>query len=74
MKTRLAISSFSLILTACAVPRYDYVKQGISPQLTVDVASECKYQIGLQKIPAIDRDELLKSCMQAKGFRLKQVN
>lgn len=75
MKKRLAITGFALILSACAAPaRYDYVKEGASEHQKTDALSECQYQIRLNKTPGTEQAELLKLCMQGKGFRLKRVN
>jgi len=50
------------------------VKEGASEHQRTDALSECRYQIRLNKTPASEEAELLKLCMQGKGFRLKRVN
>lgn len=57
------------LLAACAAPQPTWRKVGVSADDTLSAHSECKYQIGLNKIPAEKKDEMLKECMQGKGFR-----
>jgi len=44
-------------------------KPGVSHEDAVSALSECKYQVGLNKVAKSEQNELVKSCMQAKGFR-----
>lgn len=75
MKSTLLIIAIAFTISACATPaRYDYVKEGASERQRTDALSECRYQIRLNKTPATEEVELLKLCMQGKGFRLKRVN
>ena len=76
MKTRLLLAAVVVpLMSACAAPaRYDYVKEGASNFQRTDALSECQYQIRLNKTPSVQEAELLKLCMQGKGFRLKRVN
>jgi len=76
MKTKtLILATIAATLSACASPaRYDYVKEGASDYQRTDALSECQYQIRLNKTPATEQPELLKLCMQGKGFRIKRVN
>lgn len=75
MKTKLLLAVVAVLISACAAPpRYDYVKEGASEFQRTDALSECRYQIRLNKTPATEEAELLKLCMQGKGFRLKKVN
>jgi hypothetical protein len=75
MKNTLLIIAIASAISACATPaRYDYVKEGASEHQRTDALSECRYQIRLNKTPATEEAELLKLCMQGKGFRLKRVN
>lgn len=75
MKNTLLIIAVASAMSACATPaRYDYVKEGASEHQRTDALSECRYQIRLNKTPASEEAELLKLCMQGKGFRLKRVN
>jgi|TARA_X000001388_G_scaffold44707_1_gene31719 hypothetical protein len=57
------------LVTACAAPQPTWRKAGVSADDTVSALSECKYQIGLNKIPEAQQKEMLGQCMQAKGFR-----
>jgi hypothetical protein len=75
MKYQILSIGIALTMSACATPaRYAYVKEGISAHQQTDALSECQYQIKLNKTPAAEQPELLKLCMQGKGFRLKRVN
>lgn len=68
-------SSMALVLAACAAPpKFDWVKEGVSQHEKVNNFSECSYQIKLNKTPVAEQQELLKLCMQGKGFRYRQVN
>ena len=64
----------TLILSACASPRYDYVKNGTTFAQKTDALSECQYQIKLNKTPIPEQAELRNLCMQGKGYRYKLVN
>lgn len=64
----------AVLLSACASPpRYGYAKEGASEYEKTNAASECQYQIRLNKTSAAEAGELTKLCMQGKGFRLKRV-
>ncbi|MFP8779112.1 hypothetical protein [Hydrogenophaga sp. RWCD_12] len=58
-------------LTACASTEQRWAKEGVSDFDTANFISECKFQTGLAKIKGDQAEELLKHCMQAKGFRLR---
>ncbi len=69
MKKIISFSAFALIvLTACA-SHAAWHKDGVSADATKTTLSECRYQIGINKIPAEKQQELLVACMQGKGFR-----
>ena len=75
MKYQFATLGVAFALSACATPaRYDYMKEGASEYQRTDVLSECQYQIRLNKTPPAEQSELLKLCMQGKGFRWKRVD
>lgn len=74
-KTLLVIAvTFSIFGCATEPARYNYVKEGASDHQRTDALSECNYQIRLNKTPAAEQAELLKLCMQGKGFRLRRIN
>ena len=65
----------AVVMSACsAPPKYDWVKEGASDFQRTDALSACQYQIKLNKTPEAQEPELLKLCMQGKGFRNKKVN
>lgn len=75
MKTQRLIIAMIILTGGCAAPpRYEYVKEGASEYQRVDALSECEYQIKLNKTPANEQADLLRLCMQGKGFRLKRIN
>jgi hypothetical protein len=70
----LGVLAFAGLLTACASPpRFDYVRDGATAFEKVNSLSECTYQIKLNKTLPAEQSNLLHLCMQAKGFRYKQV-
>ena len=56
---------------ACSSTRPHWFKEGVSEFDTANFESECKFQTGLAKIKGDQADELVKLCMQGKGFRLR---
>ncbi|MBN8283741.1 hypothetical protein [Zoogloea sp.] len=56
-------------IQGCAAPRGSWKKDGVSADATQTSLSECKYQIGLNKIPAEQQQTLVNQCMQGKGYR-----
>ena len=75
MKTKIVLLCITALVTACATPaRYEYTKEGASEFQRTDAMSECRYQIRLNKTPATEEAELIKLCMQGKGYRIKRVN
>lgn len=64
----LAISTVTLI-AGCASPQPSWRKEGASAEGTRTALSECKYQIGLNKIAEDKQKELISNCMEGKGFR-----
>ena len=75
MQKKYTVFGCAVLLSACAAPpKYDYVKEGVSEHEKTNASSECQYQIRLSKAPVIDAGQLLKLCMQGKGFRLRHVN
>jgi len=67
------VSIFTLALltfvAGCASPQAAWRKDGVSPDGITSALSECKYQVGLNKVPEGERKELITNCMQSKGFR-----
>jgi hypothetical protein len=64
----LAIAAL-VALTACSSNRPQWQKDGVNAFDTANVESECRFQTGLAKIKGDQADELVKLCMQGKGFR-----
>ena len=75
MKSKIVLVFVATVLAACAsAPVFDYVKEGASKHQKTDALSECQYQIKLNKTPVTEQKELIKLCMQGKGYRLKRVD
>jgi hypothetical protein len=67
--------SLAAVLAGCAAPqKFDWVKEGASTHERDTALSECNYQIKLNKAAVTEQSELLKLCMQGKGFRYKKIN
>lgn len=61
----------ALVLTGCASSSKPYWHK---PNATSDDAytqlSECRFQIGLSKIPKKEEEMMVAHCMRGKGYRL----
>ena len=70
----LLIVGLAAFLTACgSPPKYAYVKDGASGEMTQSALSKCEYQIKLEKTPSALQNELRHLCMEGEGYRLKRV-
>ena len=58
-------------LAACSSTKQQWHKEGVSDFDVANFESECKFQTGLAKIKGDQAEELVKLCMQGKGFRLR---
>lgn len=67
--TLLALATFTM--SGCSSTPREWYKEGIQPDDTQTALSECRYQVGLNKIPKGEQEELVKNCMEGKGFRLR---
>ena len=75
MKNLIKAAFLVVFISACAGPaRYAYTKEGASEHQRTDAVSECRYQIKVNKTPATEEAELLKLCMQGKGYRLRRID
>jgi hypothetical protein len=54
-------------VAGCAGPSWH--RDGVSPGNAATALSECKYQVGLNKIAGDKQNELIGHCTQGKGFR-----
>jgi outer membrane murein-binding lipoprotein Lpp len=70
----MTLASTSIYLLGCAAPqKLEWLKEGASKLNTDTANSECTYQIKLNKTEVSEQSELLKLCMQGKGYRLRQM-
>ncbi len=71
--TLLAVLAGTLLLCSCSSDaRKTWVREGATRQDRITAQSECEYQIRLNKTAASEQPELLKLCMQGKGYRLER--
>ena len=70
---RLPLATVALIaliaLAACSSTPRQWHKDGVSDFDVANFESECKFQTGLAKIKGDQAEELVRLCMQGKGFR-----
>jgi len=64
----LAVSAATLI-AGCASPQSSWRKEGVAAEGARSALSECKYQVGLNKVAEDKQKELITNCMEGKGFR-----
>ncbi|NMM08146.1 hypothetical protein [Polaromonas sp.] len=57
------------VSAGCAFNRSSWSKDGVAPDGATNALSECKYQVGLNKIADDKQKDLIADCMQSKGFR-----
>ncbi|MCW9733402.1 hypothetical protein L5B97_07955 [Avibacterium sp. 20-15] len=63
-----------LMATSCAMhpyppmPEEQWYKQGISQEEVRTSKAKCIYDVGMNKVAPTEKDILIISCMQAKGF------
>jgi hypothetical protein len=65
----LPVLGLVMLVSACASPQPAWRKSGVSADDTLSALSDCKYQIGLNKIPDAQQKDMLNQCMKGKGFR-----
>lgn len=72
--TLIAASLTTLLFAGCAAPqKFDWIKEGASRHDKESALSECNYQIKLNKTAPAEQTDLLKLCMQGKGYRYKPI-
>lgn len=65
---KLAVSFVAMLfLSGCASPTWN--KSGVSRHDTHTALSQCKYEIGLNKVSDSKSREMIRNCMEGKGFR-----
>lgn len=71
MRLKLAATLAAIAtLTACATAKPYWYKSGVSDDDTYTQLSECKFQVGLNRVPKSDQELLVAHCMRGKGYRL----
>lgn len=73
-KHTLIVIAVASVMSACAGSvHYEYEKDGATEHERTTALSECRYQIQLNKAPEKRETELMKLCMQGKGYRVQPV-
>lgn len=68
------VAGCCVALAACAsTSRREYVKEGASDFDRSSAMAECTYQIKLAKASEDEQQELLRLCMEGKGYRALEV-
>jgi len=57
-------------LAGCASSKPYWHKPGVTSDDTYTQLSECKFQVGINKVSKSDQEDLVAHCMRGKGFRL----
>ncbi len=61
----------ALVLAGCASSKPpSWQKPDVSANDTYTQLSECRFQVGLSKIPKSEQELMVAHCMRGKGFRL----
>lgn len=64
----LIVTSLTLTLSGCAsTPAWH--KSGVNKYDTQTALSDCRYSVGMNKVDKNEKDQLIRDCMQARGFR-----
>ena len=75
MKKYLAfISLISALLVSGCVMGPGWYKEGISPSDTENILAKCRYDIGIAKVNANDKAELIADCMKYQGYRFRNYS
>lgn len=64
----LAVSAAAFV-AGCASPQPTWRKEGVAAEGARSALAECKYQVGLNKVPEDKQKDLINNCMEGKGFR-----
>lgn len=63
-----AVTSLALTLSSCAsTPSWH--KSGVNAYDTQTALSDCRYTVGMNKVDKVEKEQLIRDCMQARGFR-----
>ncbi len=62
-----------LSLSGCVMGPGWY-KEGISPSDTENILAKCRYDIGIAKVNANDKAELIADCMRYQGYRFRNYS
>ena len=63
----LAVALLTIVAGCASTSSWN--KDGVAPDGATNALSECKYQVGLNKIADDKQKDLIADCMQSKGFR-----
>ena len=63
-----ALLSFA-VSSCSSPPAADWRKPGVARNDMITALSDCRFQVGINKISPGEQNQLIVDCMQAKGFR-----
>lgn len=59
------------VLVACASPSPTWQRSGMSQHDVNNAISKCRYDVGLAKVEANEKNQLIRDCLQSQGFRYR---
>jgi len=65
-----AVAALLLALAGCSSNPPFWHKPNVSSDDTYTQLSECRFQVGLNKVPKSEQELMVAHCMRGKGFRL----
>lgn len=72
MKKLILVVGGCILLTGCVVGQHQsprWYKSGVTEEETQSKYARCQYDVGMNKVDAVQNDTLIKACMQADGYR-----
>lgn len=72
-KTRIVLAlSAAAFIAGCTSSQPTWRKEGVDAHGMRSAHAECRYQVGLNKVPENKQRALINDCMEGKGFRLRR--
>jgi len=72
MKKLILVAGGCILLTGCVVGQHQsprWYKTGVTEEETQSKYARCQYDVGMNKVDAVQNDTLIRACMQADGYR-----
>jgi lipoprotein NlpI len=64
-----ALTLTALLLSACSTSQPMWRKPNVTMYESNNTLAKCRYDIGLAKVNQNEKQEMIKDCMNAQGFR-----